>query len=153
MDGQTGLSGDLPPLDGTSPLTQWPGSANCPGSPSYRICQAPFDADLAGIEATLRWFRNRSFKHTVNPLRLAECQTLVRPPPVPSKGSFDTCRTNGRSARIEWVKGHSGVPGNALAGALTGKAASRISYGPTSIAYFKSRISETFRDGKEKWTN
>ena len=56
----------------------------------------------------------------------------------------------GRSAQIEWVKGHSGVPGNTTADTLASAAASRRSYGPTPIAYLNSRISELFRDGKEK---
>jgi hypothetical protein len=54
----------------------------------------------------------------------------------------------GRSAEIQWVKGHDGTPGNEKAGELAGKAAEKE--GP-SIASLKLRISERFRAAMEAY--
>jgi len=56
----------------------------------------------------------------------------------------------GRSVEIQWVKGHTGIPGNEKAGALAGKAAEKTIWLPTtSLAHLKLRISEKFRGAKE----
>jgi len=58
---------------------------------------------------------------------------------------------NDRSVQIEWVKGHSGIPGNEKADRLAGTPADKPSSGPTSLAYLKLAISNRFAKAKEKW--
>jgi hypothetical protein len=62
------------------------------------------------------------------------------------------CRGKGKMARITWVKGHEGTPGNERADVLAGKAAEKAGYSKVvSLAHLKLQISEKFREAKTAW--
>jgi hypothetical protein len=80
--------------------------------------QAAFDAELAGIKASLSWLLQGSFKHMV--IHSDSTSATARASHAGSgpgqsmardiRKSVMALAVISRSAQIEWVKGHSGVP-------------------------------------------
>jgi hypothetical protein len=69
---------------------------------------------------------------------------------VPSSPTYRV----GRSADIQWVKGHAGIPGNWRADVLAGRAVEKTAWSKfISLAHLKLRISEKFRATKDEWQN
>ena len=120
----------------------------------------PFDAELAAIQAVLKWFRNCGSATHDDPLGLSKCHRpgrsyWPRPRARVARRIHDIVYRlpSNRTLEIRWIKGHSGSPRNDKADSIAGAAAEKPSYRETSLAPLKTRISERYNTCKKKWND
>jgi ribonuclease HI len=130
------------------------------GAKTLGTRQTAFDAEIAAIKEVLKWFGTSRYLHIIihsDSTSAISCagQSGAGPGQQRARKVQDMVAHlphQYQSAEITWVKGHSGTPGNERADALAGRTAERTSWSPaTSLAHLKLRISERFREAKDKW--
>jgi hypothetical protein len=115
-----------------------------------------FDAEIAAIEGALEWYLQHLVIHSDSTSAIARASYFdTGHGQRPAKGIrtiLHALEQEGRTAEIQWVKGHAGTMGNERADLLTDKAAEKTAWSPfTSLAYLKLRVSEKFRTANDEW--
>jgi ribonuclease HI len=126
--------------------------------------QTAFDAELAAIEKAISWFTEarpgQGWQHmTIH----SDSTSAIARAGHTGAGPGQTVACNiwkmvrslrNRSVNIVWVKGHEGTTGNEKADTLAGIAAEKPGFSKDmSMAHLKLRISERFRNAKERPRN
>jgi ribonuclease HI len=124
--------------------------------------QTAFDAEIAAIEQAVQWFltADQDLRHlTIHSDSTSAIARASHTSAGPGqniarniRNTVCELRSQGRTVDLVWVKGHQGTPSNERADVLAGKVAEKIGYSKyMSIAHPRLRISEKFRNAKDKW--